>query len=236
MPVLNLTPDTPALSALLTATDKLNADGTYTPCYGRDEFTSAKRETRESVAHLCLACPVRDLCAAAGREAGVDLWGGRDWAPSPNSTHCRRGHEWTEETAIRDSRGRRQCAICVDERATTSRVCVHGHHVTPETGYITANGMLACSECAKARSAARSRGGKRVPSAQSVRKAERMKRLKKSALAHPDWGYRRHAEALGMPPGTVRQLRTELLERGEIPPLTHDELGRRKSNNKRAAA
>ena len=58
----------------------LNDDGRWTPCAGRDEWTSERRADREQAAKECGPCPIFYVCAATADDPDIrwGVWAGVD--------------------------------------------------------------------------------------------------------------------------------------------------------------
>lgn len=52
------------------------------PCTSDDRFISEQAHEREQTVPLCEPCPVRAVCAEAGRRASWGVWGGIDQSTS----------------------------------------------------------------------------------------------------------------------------------------------------------
>lgn len=83
-----------------------------------------------------------------------------------DKTHCKRGHEFTEENTKIKSKGRRTCVICYKERYTSrnkrvlpleeiqnikndgaGKYCKRGHEFTFENTWVSKNGSRSCRTC-----------------------------------------------------------------------------------------
>jgi hypothetical protein len=82
----------------------------------------------------------------------------------PRRTHCKNGHEYTEENTWRGSNGKRHCRACQRTRAAEWRAanlpnvgnynsrkthCVSGHPFDEENTFYTKNNRRGCRECAR---------------------------------------------------------------------------------------
>lgn len=111
--------------------------------------------------HLCRnrACVRPDHLEPVTRYVNVFRGDGTGSFKVKLRTHCKHGHELTEENTYRNPSGRRECKICrrasdikryrdrgIMPRQPTTH-CPQGHEYTPENTYTDARGSRGCRIC-----------------------------------------------------------------------------------------
>ena len=82
-------------------------------------------------------------------------------------SHCKRGHEFTDDNTIITETGRRRCRTCRNARTVQRRThCTHGHEFTPENT-ITTDKQRRCRICRTA-SNARAHAKPKAPKAKAI--------------------------------------------------------------------
>lgn len=71
---------------------------------------------------VCLACPVRALCAQVGKGETGEVWGGSGYTVAT----CPHGHELTPDNVSYHADGRRHCLACDREHARRTYRAAHG--------------------------------------------------------------------------------------------------------------
>jgi hypothetical protein len=116
-------------------------------------------------------CQYRHCCWPAHLEPVTrevnSLRGDTPWTRNLAKTHCKHGHEFTEENTYHPPGGGRHCRTCNREamrrysgytglgspwtqnKAKTH--CLRGHEFTPENTYVTKKGQRYCRACARIR-------------------------------------------------------------------------------------
>ena len=91
-----------------------------THCQYGHEFTERNTKVTSTGVRQCLACNRRREGEANARRVAARAL----LPPKPPATHCRKGHEYTEDNVYVDSRGARNCRACkkvTQQRADAKR-------------------------------------------------------------------------------------------------------------------
>lgn len=143
-------------------------------CAGNDtdRFFPWGGQTPADLLALCESCPVVDACReyAIDRDWITGVWGGTTKADrnrirrerrAARSTHCHRGHEFTDENTYTRPNGHRVCRACDryrkkhrtrQHRFPRETHCIRGHEWTPETTfYHPTDGHRQCRICKRER-------------------------------------------------------------------------------------